>query len=159
MDLLPENNIPAGLVMGIIPIDYPNTTFTLHAIEQLENIARTVFNCNFQSSTLQKGIWRAEFQDEESKVLFWEAMMQLQPQFDPFVILPFRDVPEIRFEARIPGRNLTDYKIFSKINKDNEGIDTSHWHILETVQEAEEMLVEFQIDAESFHFIQERNGI
>jgi hypothetical protein len=152
-------NIPEELVVGVIPVDYPNAIFTLHDIEQMEMDVRTAADLNFQSSTLQKGVWRVGFPDEDSKLQFLEALIQLQPRFPPFVILPFRDVPAIIHQARIPGINLTDHQILSKISKNNNGIDTSHWRILETVREDDEMLVEFQIDAESFQMIQARNGI
>jgi len=156
MNNINENQIPPGLVLAVLPLGYPNATFTHQAKEQMENMVRAVANINFLSSILQKGIWRTKFPNEESKVQFLEAILQLQPQFEPFEILSFGQIPAIVHQARIPGRNLTDHKILVKMSKDNEGMNTSHWIILERIQEDEEIVIHFQIDLESFQYLQGR---
>lgn len=154
MDVEPVGNIQPELEFAIIFNNYPISKISRETKEQIEANVRYGIDFRIVISMLQTGVWRVEFQDEETKIQFMETMMVLQPQF---VIIPFRDLPAIIYQAHIPGRNLTDHKILSTIYKDNVGIDTSHWHILTIIPEADEMIVEFQVDAESFQFIQEKN--
>jgi len=124
-------------VIFIVPPDYPESVFSFETLENLQKLIDNMKDAlpdNDPRKSLitaqERGILKITFFNKKSKNFFILTICEQLKNYESFLVVSDRGLPNVEYGATIKGKKLNGIKIKQRINKFNEKlINTSLWHV------------------------------
>lgn len=159
-----------GLTIAILPFNYPENIFTEDAVYDLQTTIENLMDLlpvedqfpRFVSSIYESGYWRVTCVDEFTvnwliSSIFTTFTYLVDGVVEPMKIMSINQIQKHVLRANIPEKPLEITKILRMIHKQNGGLDTSRWIIINENEYSEGYTVTFEVDPLSFKLIKENN--
>lgn len=128
---------------------------TLHCLKSQvrggERILRFIY------MIFEAGYCKVKVGDLFTKKWIVEKISSLTYHDIPLMAIPIKRLATCRCMTTIPGQILDNTAILSRINHQNESVNTSAWIILNKTQSENDFVAFFEVDAVSAHGIQTLN--
>lgn len=153
------------LTFAIIPSSFPQVVFTREYVKEMidtlqhlksqvpggESILRFIY------MIFQAGYCKVKVGDLYTKKWTIEKISSLTYHDIPLMATLIIRLKICRCKTTIAGQILDNATIFSRINHQNESVNTSAWNILNKIQSENDFSVFFEVDAVNAHEIQTLN--
>lgn len=154
--------------IAILPADYPNVTFTLKDVEEMEK--RILIRIDemdgaqgaptFQYRRMERGYWKVACVGEATRA--WITLEAESWTFydRPVKVVPYGDLPKPPvFRSWIPGNVMQPEKILARLRKQNTGLSTDDWRHRGSVIAATGFKAHFEMDPASISFLKNKNWL